>query len=423
MAGEKSVSPKWNNTTKLVVALMLAAMVAGLFIQFRNLVVPVLLSLVLAYLVHPLATRLQKATRIPWKVIATIIYLLILFAVLGLLTWGGFAVVEQGQSLVNFIQKTVQNLPGLIEDLLANPRYIGPFKIDLTVLDFETVTTQVLSYVQPILNRLGTLLGTIASSAASLFGWLVFTLLISYFFLSESRGVTGELISLNIPGYEEDFKRLGSGLGRIWNAFLRGQLLITALTIAIYTVLLGTLGVRYYFGLALLAGMARFVPYIGPAVAWTTYGLVSYFQGTTLFGMQPIYYALVVVVVAWITDSVMDNMVVPRVLADALDVHPAAVMVAALVAANLFGIVGVVLAAPVLASMILLVNYTTRKLSDQDPWEGFIEVRAPQPMAPILALLRPGFERLLKRIGELYRSIRTKILETRKINNSPKDHT
>lgn len=422
MTRENIGSPKWSNTTKLVVTLTIAAMVAALFIQFRNLVVPMLLSLVLAYLVHPLANRLHKATRIPWKVVITIIYLLILFTVLGLLTWGGFAVVEQGQSLVNFIQKTVQNLPGLIEDLLANPRYIGPFVIDLTRLDFETVSTQVLSYVQPILTRLGALLGTVASSAAGLLGWLVFTLLISYFFLSEASGVTSELISFNIPGYEVDAKRIGSGLGRIWNAFLRGQLLITSLTVVLYTIILGALGVRYYFGLALLAGMARFVPYIGPAVAWTTYGLVSYFQGATLFGMLPVYYALLVVAVAWVTDSVMDNMVVPRVMADTLAVHPAAVMVAALVAAKLFGFVGVVLAAPVLASFKLILNYTIRKLADQDPWEGYVEVRPVQPMAPILAYLRKLFLALQTRVINFVQQRRAKHSGDEKINQSPRKH-
>jgi hypothetical protein len=49
-------------------------------------------------------------------------------------------------------------------------------------------------------------------------------------------------------------------------------------------------------------------------------------------------------------------------------VHPAAVLVAAIIAANLIGIIGLLLAAPVLATLKLLAGYTLRKLLDQDPW-------------------------------------------------------
>jgi hypothetical protein len=55
-------------------------------------------------------------------------------------------------------------------------------------------------------------------------------------------------------------------------------------------------------------------------------------------------------------------------MSDALKVHPAAVLVAALVAANLLGIIGIMLAAPVLASLKLFLNYTVYKMIDQDPW-------------------------------------------------------
>jgi hypothetical protein len=48
------------------------------------------------------------------------------------------------------------------------------------------------------------------------------------------------------------------------------------------------------------------------------------------------------------------------------------VLVAALIAANLIGVVGVLLAAPVLASLNLIGRYTLRKMFDLDPWEGTI---------------------------------------------------
>ena len=132
-----------------------------------------------------------------------------------------------------------------------------------------------------------------ASGAASFFGWLFFILLISYFILAETQGFRDRIFNVDIPNYQGDISRIGNELSRIWNAFLRGQLAIIGLTILIYTIFLGGMQVNYFFGLALLAGLARFVPYVGPAVAWTTYGLVALFQENHLFGMNPWLYAVI----------------------------------------------------------------------------------------------------------------------------------
>jgi predicted PurR-regulated permease PerM len=69
-----------------------------------------------------------------------------------------------------------------------------------------------------------------------------------------------------------------------------------------------------------------------------------------------------------VLDAILDNIIVPKFHGDTLGLHPAAVLVAALIAAQLIGFVGLVLAAPVLATMVLISRYFLRKLMDQDPW-------------------------------------------------------
>ena len=145
------------------------------------------------------------------------------------------------------------------------------------------------------------------------------------------------LFPLDIPGYTQDFERLTRELGRIWNAFLRGQIIIFFLAVIVYSIVLSVLGVHYAIGLAFVAGLARFVPYVGPAVNWTVLVLVSYFQVFKLFGLSPFYYTLLVLIIALVIDQIFDYIVSPRILSDTLKVHPAAVLVAAIVAANLFG--------------------------------------------------------------------------------------
>jgi predicted PurR-regulated permease PerM len=190
--------------------------------------------------------------------------------------------------------------------------------------------------------------------------------LISYFVLAEAATFV-VLVPVDVPD-TDDIRRLGRELSRIWNAFLRGQIIVFFLATAAYTVVLTILGVHYALAIAFLAGLARFVPYVGNIVSWTTLGLVAYFQQSNIFGLAPLSYALLAIGLALLIDQVFDNFVTPRIIAQALRVHPAAVLIAALVFANLIGLLGVVVAAPILATVALIWRYIVRKMVDLDPW-------------------------------------------------------
>ncbi len=401
-------SPRWGATTKLIVGLSLAAIGAFLLFRFLNIVGPLLLAFILAYLFYPLTDLVRRGLHISWRATATLIYVLLLVFILGSIAVSGLAVVEQVQQLINFLQNAVKGLPAFIADITAHPVMIGPFTLNLQLLDVNSLVSQIPGAIQPVLTRAGSSVVTVAASAANFIGWMFFVLLVSYFMLAESGGFPNRLFSLAIPGYDDDLQQLGKALNRIWNAFLRGQVTIVLLTILLYNILLGGLQVHYFFGLSLLAGLARFIPYVGPFVAWTSYGLVAYFQGSTLFGISPLAYVGLVVGVAWLTDLVMDNFIVPRLMSNALRVHPAAVMVSALVAFNLLGVIGVVLAAPVLATVKLFLDYVFAKMFDQDPWAGMATM--PGPSHVLIEPIWPNLRDRLAHLRDRLTPLRTRLM-------------
>jgi predicted PurR-regulated permease PerM len=386
-------SPRWGSMTKLVVALTFIAILAWLLSRFQSLIPPLLIAFILSYLLYPVARFLDRKLYFSWRAAVGSIYVLLLLLMLGLLTVGGLGLVQQIQSLIRLIQSSLVELPQLVNSLVDWFQTRSPFPIDFNTVDINALTNQLLSVVQPLLGQTGQLLGTVASGAAQFFGWAIFVLLVSFFVLSESGGLRTEIIKLNVPGYNEDVSRLGRELGLIWNAFLRGQIIVFLMTVIVYFILLYILGLRYAIGLAFLAGLARFLPYIGPAINWVVLILVAYFQPFKLFGMDPLAYTLLVVLMALIIDQIFDNIVSPRIMADVLKVHPAGVLVMALVAANLLGILGVVIAAPILATLKLFGQYVLRKMFDQDPWpEAEAELR-PRPTQQAIARVRGFFQR------------------------------
>jgi len=384
-------SPKWNSTFKMIIGLTVAGLLVAMLIYFRSIIGPLLLAFILVYLLHPVSAFLNTHTKLSWRASTNIIYLIFIIILIILVTLIGLVAVSQIQSLIKVIERFVNDLPNVIDNISRTIIVVGPFKIDLSQFtDLGQLGDQVINTLQLLIGRAGTVVGTLATATASTIGRGLFVLVISYFVLVDLGKVPNPRDFINIPGYSYDIQKMSRAIGRIWNAFLRGQITIVILVMISYSILFSILGVRYSIALAILAGLARFVPYIGPLITYIVIGLVTLFQGGNYFNLQPIFYTLLVIVLSIIVDQVYDNIVSPRIMGRSLGVHPAAVLVVAIIAANLIGLIGLLLAAPVLASVNLIGHYTIRKIFDRDPWTDTEE-----PLEPL------GFPRLSRSFNDI----------------------
>jgi predicted PurR-regulated permease PerM len=379
-------SPPWSRNTKLVVALSLVAALFGLLIYFRKLFLPLLLAFLLAYLLYSPAYFLCTRFRLSWRLAVTLIYLLILAALIGFLTWGGISLVSQFQNLLDLLQNSLQKLPEFFKGLTQGSFAFGPLSFDFSRFGMSNLSDQLLGAAQSLLGRLTSVLGAIASETAIFLGWTLFVLVISYFLLVESGGLRDAMLRIEVPRYQADMKRLMQEIEYIWSAFWRGQLIVVGLTVLLYSLLLSIFGVRYWLGLAFVAGIARLLPYIGPTVNWTLLFLVAYFQDYKLFGLSPLVYTLLVLGSAILMDQVLDNFISPKIIGESLKIHPAAILVGALIAANLLGVIGVLIAAPLVAMAKVILRYLVRKLFDLPPWP---ETEPPlPPPSPLISTAR-----------------------------------
>lgn len=389
----------WGPTVKLVVGLTFVAIFAALLIRFRGIVGPLLLALILAYLLHPVASWLTQVSRLSWRMSVNLIFFILVVVLLGLFTITGLALIQQAQNLVGVVQRFVTNLPTLVEELSKQVYNIGPLELDmaqyLNPSELRSLLNQLLGIVQPILGQAGGLVSALASTTLSTLGWGIFVILVSYFTLADIGRVPEMFSEIEIPGYNEDIRRLGTRLGQIWNVFLRGQLILFAFSVLTFAIFMAILGLRNALALAILAGFARFVPYVGPFMTWTVTAMVAFLQPSNYLGLEHWQYALLVIGGAVLVDQIFDNLITPRLYGEALGLHPAAVLVAAIIAANLIGIIGLLLAAPVLATLALFSRYTFRKMLDQDPF--------PEPAPQRTEFNIPG-RQALKRVWERIQS-------------------
>jgi len=403
MPAKSSQSPRWTPTAKLIAGFTVVAIIAAILVRFSGFLGPLLLAFILTYLLHPLAKRVSENTRFSWRGSVNIVFLAFITLIILLLTMAGYAIVDQLANLVGVVQDYSAGLPETLRGLSQHAFQMGPFEINFAQLesrlvqefgtDFVTLGQELLSAIQPILGGAGSFLGALATSTLTTIGWVLFIFIITYLLLSDAGRAPGFFEGANLPGHDADIRRLGRELGRIWNAFLRGQLLLVSIIMLTSFTLMSLLGVRYALALALLTGLAKFVPYIGSFTMYVTTALVTFFQPGNYLGIEPgTTYMLVATIPAILTDLTFDNLITPRFYGRALGVHPAAVLVMALVAASLLGFVGLLLAAPVLASLQLFASYVFRKMVDLNPWPEVEKMNTEKP-EPLVERLRPLFDK------------------------------
>jgi predicted PurR-regulated permease PerM len=169
-------------------------------------------------------------------------------------------------------------------------------------------------------------------------------------------------------GYSKDALYLSKRLGQIWDAFLRGQVVLGTVIFVVVWIGLTIIGVRNSLTLGLLSGLLEFVPTLGPIIGTGVAMIVAFFQPGNPWGLESWQFALLVLVFMIVVQQLENNILVPRIVGGALDLHPLVILVGVLMGASLAGILGAILAAPILASIKLLGLYTWRKLFDLPPF-------------------------------------------------------
>jgi predicted PurR-regulated permease PerM len=128
------------------------------------------------------------------------------------------------------------------------------------------------------------------------------------------------------------------------------------------------LGLRFSLVIGLIAGLLEFVPIFGPIVAGLMAVLVALFQGGNWWGLAPWAYALIVLVVFVVIQQLENNILVPRIIGGTLNLSPVVVLLGALAGGIVAGALGLLLAAPALATLRLWLGYVYRKVVGLETW-------------------------------------------------------
>lgn len=418
-----SSSPEWGSRTKrMMFGIALAAGVVFLFF-LRDALPLVIVSALLAFLMYPMTTFITNRLLIfppirNNRAIATILsFVVAVFVVTTILLVVIPALTDQVEEFVNSIPGLLREAETVLENWLSQPLMFNgePILLDgETIIPLERIaeltgTTEIIqlsnlnltNLAQSFFGSVTTLSGPAFSFVGGAFNTIInftFLIMMTFYLLKDGGSFVEGFISLAPDGYEDDARRLFDDLGRVWNGYIRGQaILCLVMGVAVYFTA-SLLGVPDAPILGLLAGVLEFIPTIGPLLALIPaafLGLVSH--SATIPWLEGVPFALVIIFVWTMLQNIEAIILVPRIMGDSLDLHPLVVIIGVLGGAALAGALGVILAAPFIASGRVISRYFYGKLTDRP---AFIERRVRDRRR------ETGISRLLLR---LYRYVRMRL--------------
>ena len=273
------------------------------------------------------------------------------------------AIVPSPSQIVNSIQAVVNSTLADINEFFEHPLEIGEYPLDLSGV-YEGLSGMVQSYIGSVLQ--GTL--TIASNIAQGAFWLIFILIAAFYLVKDIDSLIGHIDGLAPPGYQDDFVRLRQRITDVWHAFLRGQLLLALILTVGTAIVFAAIGVPYAWIIGLLAGIMAFVPNIGPIISAVPPILIAFFQGSLFLPIDNFWFAVLTAGAYVLVQLIYNNVLVPRILGQSLNLHPLVVMIAAIVGGLMGGLVGLLLAVPILATLRIIGHYIMCRLYDRDPF-------------------------------------------------------
>lgn len=393
-AGQKS-APRWSSSTKRLTVMVLLVLLGLLLYRFREVIPPLTIAFLVAFILDPIVGFLVDRLKFSRGLATGVVFVVLILLMVGVLATP-VAAVPSIQRAVRTVQIDVTRIINDIGAFFERPLEVADYTFDLSNI-YEELSARLSSFVASVAQGTLDLAFGIASGAV----WVIFVLITSFYMVRDSKNILHHIDLVAPPAYRSDMRRLRKQVTQVWNAFLRGQLILGTVVAVITTVGCMAVGLPYPWALGLIAGILEFVPNVGPIMAFVPAVLLALFQGSNFLPLSNLWFALVVTGLYILIQQLENNLLVPRILGRSLNLHPLIVLTGIVVGGNLAGILGMLLAAPVLATLRVLLGYIFCRLYDREPFAEPPVEQEPEPRErSFLQFSEALAERLKDRIRE-----------------------
>jgi predicted PurR-regulated permease PerM len=326
--------------------------IAGLYFLYRVriILIPFIFAFFIAYLLNPIVKFVEKRN-FPkcWAILWVYLVVFILAGIV--IVFGVPHILGELNKLIHDIPKLAQEVQSIMTNVQTRySRFALPEGIK------EVVSERIIQYQELLLNavRAGTTsLINVISYCISLVIAPVFA-----FYMLKDIGQIKDSITLTIPRkYRSDMLAIGRDIDEIISAFLRGHFLVCVIVGILTGVGMYLIGLDFALIIGIIAGVAELVPFLGPIIA-----AVPALSLALLISRETALYAVLVILIV----QQLENAVIsPKILGRSMGLHPLVVIFTIMAGGELYGLLGILLAVPVAATLKVVLRYIYLKLVDE----------------------------------------------------------
>jgi predicted PurR-regulated permease PerM len=325
------------------------AIFVALIWLLRDVLMPFAAGLVLAYLLDPLADRLEK-----WgfgRLGATLL-ILVLFVTLfiGLLIVVAPLLATQIMAFIDKVPGYVTRLQSLLTEqggpLLER---VGGEKV---LQDLQKSLGDVVGQGMTWLGRFLTSLWSGGQALVGIMSLLVVTPVVAFYLLLDWDRMVAKMDSWVPVDQRGTVRQIAADIDTAISGFLRGQTLVCLILGGIYAAGLFALGLNFGILIGISAGILSFIPYVGSLLGLfvaVAVAVAQFWPDATMVGL--------VLLVFVIGQFIEGNILAPKLVGETVGLHPVWLMFALLAAGSLFGFLGLLLAVPIAAAIGVLVRF------------------------------------------------------------------
>ncbi len=349
----------WSNLTRAVALGLCLVFFGWFFSTIQPLLDPFIIAALLAYTLSPVVKVAQTRLRLSRLWAVSLVYfssLALLITVPSVLTP---IAVEQATNLWDDLVK----IEGQLETTLAQPVFIAGQQLHLgqILANLLKVTNASLS---PTAEGALAVLHTTSTSLV----WLLIILIGVYYLLLNGEDLRDWCVRLAPEAVQPDIHRLLLEIDDIWQAYLRGTLLLMVIVGIVFSVVWMAIGLPGALVLGILAGLLTVIPDVGPTIVATLAVVVAFFKGSNVLSVSKISFAVLVFAIYFVLIQVKSIWLRPRIMGHFLHLNEGLVFVAIISATVLWGILGALIIIPLLATVGVIGRYLRCRILGLEPW-------------------------------------------------------
>jgi len=352
-----------------MVSLLLLAFFIYLLTRFHQVVSPMVLAVILAFILSPIVNFFQSRLKLA-RVLSILLTYILLLAVTLLVP---IVITPILGPQIKGLNLDFQQVSQEIQTFLGKQYLFGGQIIDVSTL-IEQLSASLRGLLEPFVGQTLTLVVEVVSSIV----WLVFIFVVSFYLIKDNARLQNWIENLVPPNYRKDFRIIRDEIYQIWSAFFRGQLVLGFVVACIFTVIGFILGMPFALSMGILAGLLEFLPSIGHGIWMLTASLLALTFGSTWLPLPHWAFTLIIVGLHLFYQQFDLNYLIPRIIGKRVRLSPLVVILGIVAGAVLAGVLGILLAAPTIASARVLGRYVYANLLDMDPFP----VTMTQPIQP-----------------------------------------